>query len=104
MSKKPRKRRDRSRRPTPSSRPSGGVRLVTAEGDALVFADAQYLHAAPEEIRQILKQAGDFGLDDDLEPEPDGSLQFPWFESRSGMRSLFSPVGRRILASLTLTP
>jgi hypothetical protein len=77
---------------------------VTPEGDVLVFADAQYQHAAPEEIRQILKQAGDFGLDDDLDPEPDGSLQFPWFESRSGIRSLFAPAGRRILANLTLTP
>jgi hypothetical protein len=104
MSKKRRKRRDRSRRPATSSRPTGGVHLVTPEGDALVFANAHYQHTATEEIRQILKQAGDFGLDDDLDPEPDGSLQFPWFESRSGIRSLFAPVGQRILATLTLTP
>jgi hypothetical protein len=104
MSKKPRKRRDRSRKPTAPSRPAGGVQLVTPEGDALVFANARYQHTAPEEIRQILKQAGDFGLDDDLEPTPDGAWQFPWFESRSGIRSLFAPVGQRVLATLTLTP
>ena len=104
MSKKPRKRRDRSRKPTPSSRSTGGVRLVTPEGDALVFVNAHYQHAALEEIRQILMQAGDFGLDDDLDPEPDGSLQFPWFETRSGIPSLFAPIGQRILANLTLAP
>jgi hypothetical protein len=104
MSKKRRKRRKRPQRPTTSGRPMGGVQLVTSEGDALVFASAHYQHAAPEEIQQALKQAGDFGLDDDLEPEPDGSLQFPWYETRSEVRSLFAPVGRRVLATLTLTP
>jgi hypothetical protein len=104
MSKKPRKRRDRSRKPTAPSRATGGVQLVTPEGNALVFANARYQHTASEEIRQILKQAGDFGLDDDLELTPDGAWQFPWFESRSGIRSLFAPVGQRVLATLTLTP
>lgn len=104
MSKKRRKRRDRSRKPATSSRPRGGVELVTPEGDALVFTNTQYQHTAPEEIRQILKRAGDFGLDDDLEPGPDDAWQFPWFETGSGTGSLFAPVGRRILANLTLTP
>ena len=104
MSKKRRKRRDRSRKSARSRRPAGGIQLVTPEGDALVFTNAHYQHAALEEIRQILKQAGDFGIDDDLEPEPDGSLHFAWFETRSGTRSLFAPVGRRVLATLTLTP
>ena len=104
MSKKRRKRRKRSRRPATSRRPAGGIQLVTPEGDALVFTSARYRHAALEEIRQILKQAGDFGIDDDLEPEPDGSLDFPWFETRSGIRSLFRSIGQRILANLTLTP
>ena len=104
MSKKRRKRRDRSRKPARSRRPAGGIQLVTPEGDALVFTNAHYQHAALEEIRQILKKAGDFGIDDDTEPEPDGSLHFAWFETRLGTRSLFAPVGRRILANLTLTP
>jgi hypothetical protein len=63
-----------------------------------------FQHDAPEDIRQILKQAGDFGIEDDLQPEPDGSLHFPWFETRSRVRSLFAPIGQRILANLTLTP
>ena len=103
MSKKRRKRRSRSRK-VRCRRPAGGIQLVTSEGDALVFTNAHYQHAALEEIRQILKKAGDFGIDDDLEPEPDGSLHFAWFETRSGTRSLFAPIGRRVLANLTLTP
>ena len=104
MSKKRRKRRDRSRKPARSRRPAGGIQLVTPEGDALVFTNAHCQHAALEEIRQILKQAGDFGLDDDLEPEPDGSLHFAWFETRPGTGSRPAPLGQRVLANLTLTP
>lgn len=104
MSKKRRKRRSRSRKPAKSRRPAGGVQLVTSEGDALVFTNAHYQHAALEDIRQVLKQTGEFGIDDDLEPEPDGSLRFAWFETRPGTRSLFAPLGQRILANLTLTP
>ena len=102
MNKKRRKRRDRSRKK--SRRQAGGIQLVTPEGDALVFTNAHYQHAALEEIRQILEQAGDFGTDDDLEPEPDGSLHFAWFETRPEARSLHAPIGKRVLASLTLTP
>ncbi|TEU15898.1 MAG: hypothetical protein E3J21_12050, partial [Anaerolineales bacterium] len=101
MSKKRRKRRDRSRK-VKSRRPVGGIQLVTPEGDALVLTNAHYQHTAPDEIRQILKQAGDFSIDDDLEPEPDGSLHFAWFEARPGTRSLHAPIGRRVLANLTL--
>jgi len=104
MGKRKRKRRSRSRKPTKSRRPAGGIQLVTPEGDALVFTNAHYQHDALEDIRQILKQAGDFGIEDDLQPEPDGSLHFPWFETRSGVRSLFRPIGQRILANLTLAP
>jgi hypothetical protein len=104
MTKKRRKRRDRSRKPARSRRPAGGIQLVTPEGDALVFTNAHYQHAALDEIRQILKKADDFGLDDDLEPEPDGSLQCAWFETRPEARSLHAPIGKRVLANLTLTP
>jgi hypothetical protein len=76
---------------------------VTPEGDALVFTEAHYQHAAPEEIRQILAQAGDFGVDDDLEPDSDGSWYFPWLETGSKTGSLPAPIGQRVLASLTLT-
>lgn len=103
MSKKRRKRRDRSRK-VKSRRPVGGIQLVTPEGDALVLTNAHYQHTAPDEIRQILKQAGDFSIDDDLEPEPDGSLHFAWFETRPEARSLHAPIGRRVLANLTLNP
>jgi len=102
MSKKRRKKRSRSRKPAKSRHPRVGIQLVTPEGDALVFMNAHYRHTAPEEIRQILKQAGDFGIDDDLEPEPDGSLHFPWFETHPVARS--TPLGQRVLAHLTLTP
>ncbi|TEU13932.1 MAG: DUF2384 domain-containing protein [Anaerolineales bacterium] len=78
--------------------------MVTPEGDALVFTNAHYQHTAPDEIRQILKKAGDFSIDDDLEPEPDGSLHFAWFETRPEARSLHAPIGRRVLANLTLNP
>jgi hypothetical protein len=104
MSKKQRKRRKRPRKPATSRRPTGGIQLVTPEGDALVFTEAQYQHAAPEEIRQILAQAGDFGVDDDLEPDSDGSWYFPWLETGSKTGSPPAPIGQRVLASLTLTP
>ncbi len=110
MSKKRRKQRRRSRpsrKPaTGSSRPVGDIQLVTPEGDALIFTSARYQHDEPEEIRQILRQADDFGLgdNDDLEPEPDGSFRFPWFETRPEAPSLPVPIGRRVLANLTLTP
>jgi len=101
--KKRRKRRARPRKPARFRRPAGGIQLVTPEGDALVFTSAHYQHAALEESRQILKQADDFGIDDDLEPEPDGSLHFPWFETGPGAGSQPTPLGQRVLVNLTLT-
>jgi hypothetical protein len=77
------------------------MRIMTPEGDAIAFTKARYQHAAPEEIRQALKQAKDFEADDDL--KPDGSQRFAWLETRSGARSPFAPIGQRILANLTLT-
>jgi hypothetical protein len=105
MSKRRRKRQSRSRKPT-SPRPAPrGPRLVTPEGDPLVFVSAQYQHSALENVRKILTQADDFGLDDELEPQADNSLQFPWFETRPGVPSLHAPIiGQRVLANLTLTP
>jgi hypothetical protein len=107
MSHKRRRKRDQSRKSTQSRRPAGGIHLTTPEGDALIFTSARYQHAAMDEILQILRGAGDFGLDEDentLEPEPDGSLHLPWYETRPDAPSLFAPIGRRILANLILTP
>jgi hypothetical protein len=79
--------------------------MVTPEGDPLVFASAQYKHSAPQKVGEILSEADDFGLDDELEPQPDNSLQFPWFETRPDSPSLHAPLlGQRVLANLTLTP
>jgi hypothetical protein len=74
------------------------------EGDPLVFTSARYRHTAMEEIREILKQADDFNLDDDMEPGPGRSWDFAWLEIRSGLRRLFAFFGQRVLARLTLTP
>ncbi len=107
MSKKRPKRRRRIRRPRrPVTRPrvpAGGIHLTTPEGDEIVFTSAHYQHAALEDILSVLRQADDFGLDDDLEPESDGSFHFPWFETRPGASKPFAPIGRRVLANLTLT-
>ncbi len=99
-----RSRKKRSRR-TPSLpfTRSRGVRLTTPEGDEIVSAKATYRHAAPEQVRQILQGVGDFGIDDELQPEPDGSYSFPWLETTS-KRSRPVPIGQRVLAHLTLTP
>jgi len=103
MAKKRRKKRMPRHRPDGSRRPTGAPSLATPEGDALVFVSARYQHDAPVEIRQILARADGFDLDDETEAEPDGSLQFAWFETRAGAPGLFAPIGRRILAHLTLT-
>ncbi len=106
MSKRRRKRQSGTKRPASPRRPApSGPSLVTPEGDALVFTSAQYQYTAPEKVRTILTQADDFGLDDELEPQADNSLQFPWFETRPGVPSLHAPIiGQRVLANLTLTP
>jgi hypothetical protein len=98
------KRRPRSHDPVGPHRPSGIPQLVTPEGDPFLFASARYQHTSPQEIRRILSQASDFGLDDNLPPTPDGSVQFCWLEADSGAPALAEPLDRRILATLTLTP
>ncbi len=77
---------------------------MTPEGDPLVFANAAYSHTASDEVRRILGQAEDFDLDSELQPAPDGSIQFSWFETRPHATPLAEPLSRRILATLTLTP
>jgi len=49
-------------------------------------------------------EAEDFDLDDESEPTTDGSTQFGWFETYPGAPPPAEPFGRRILATLTLTP
>lgn len=78
--------------------------MVTPEGDALTFTSAHYQHTALAEIRHILTEADDFGLADDLEAGPDGAWHFPWYETDPDQPALFAPIGRRVLADLTLTP
>ena len=104
MTKKKRPKRNRRSRPARPRRRSGRLSLTTAEGDKLTPMNAHYGHAALTEIRQSLTGADDFGLDDDLEAEPDGTLHFPWFETDPDKPGLFTPIGQRVLANLTLTP
>ena len=104
MTKKPKKKARRERglaRPMPPL--SGGIRLVTPEGAPLVFASARYRHADPDGIRQVLSATEDFDA-----PGPDEAASeketFSWLQGGSEA-GLFGPtLGRRILASLTLTP
>ena len=104
MSRKRRKKRVPSRRSGPSRGGPGGILVVTAEGDEVVFTKVRYGHVAAEEIRQILKQADDFYLDDDEVPAAGGALSLAWLETRSGVRRLFKFLGQRVLADLTLGP
>jgi hypothetical protein len=101
-----RKRRHRksgqSRKPRFHS-PTGLPRLTTPEGHEVVFVTARYRHDAPDEIHRILGETKDFGFDEDVEPDEDGSYNFPWYETRPEARP---PIvgGRRVLAILALTP
>jgi hypothetical protein len=104
MSKKRRKRRSRPRKSARPRRQAGGGQLMTPEGDALVFMRAHYQHTAPEEIRQVLMGADDFGIDENMEAEVDGSFCFPRLETRPGEHSWPLPIGQRVLAQLTLRP
>ncbi len=83
-------------------RPASGPRLVTPEGDALVFATAHYQHNAMADIRQTLQPLDEFDLEG-AEPKPDGTLRFTWFEIEPDPRSHAPVGGERILATLTLT-
>jgi hypothetical protein len=108
MSKKRIKRRrslSRSGRPAAGRRaPPGGIRLTTPEGDEIVVARARYRHTGLEDILSVLRLAVDFGLDGDVEPEPDGTFRFPWYETRPDAPALSAPIGKRVLAQLTVTP
>ncbi len=82
----------------------GSPTLVTPEGDPLLLCSALYRHTGMREAQQILALADDFDLGDTPEPGPDGVLQFGWYEAGPGTRPLPVPLGRRVLATLTLTP
>ena len=77
---------------------------MTPEGDPLIFCRALYRHAGMDEVLHILAQADDFDLEDAPEPGPDGALQFGWYEVGPGKQPLPAPLGRRILATVTLAP
>ncbi len=97
----------RTRRPTPRQQDRhlpGGPSLVTPEGDPLLFCTATYRHSGVDEVLEILTRARDFGLSDEAEPGPDGVSHLTWYEAGRGKQALPAPIGRRILASLTLTP
>jgi len=69
----------------------------------LVFASASYRHADLDGICQVLDAAADFDSHDaDETAQP--SRSYIWLQSE-GASSLYAPaLGRRILATLTLTP
>jgi hypothetical protein len=102
--KRRRKRGKRSRRSRKPAAAAGGIHLTTPEGDEIVLTSARYRHSALEDVYSILQQADDFGLEDDLEAEPDDSFHFPWYETRPGASKPFPSIGNRVLAQLTLTP
>ena len=104
MSKKRRRQHRQRKKPTYTRPPTRTPRLTTPEGDPLIFASCQYRHTSLEEIHRILKQTNDLGLDDDLKPAPDGSIQFPWLEMDPDAPPLPEPIERRVLAMLTLSP
>jgi HEAT repeat protein len=82
--------------------PPAGPTLVTHEGDLVAFGRALYWHQGLEEILQILAQESDFDVGDD--PEPDGVLRFGWYETEEAVRPSTVGLGRRVLATLALTP
>jgi hypothetical protein len=100
MARKTRKRRSTPRRQ--NRRRLGGPSLVTPEGDPLVLSTAAYRHTGVDEVLQILTGATDLALSD--EPEPGGAFHLTWYETGRGKQPLPAPMGRRILASLTLMP
>ncbi|MGD1992696.1 MAG: DUF2384 domain-containing protein [Anaerolineae bacterium] len=81
-----------------------GRQLTTPEGDPVTFILVRYRHAAQDEIYQILKNEADFGLGEDIELDQDGAYSFAWYEIRSAASTTREPIGRRILAQLTLAP
>ena len=68
-----------------------------------MFASASYRHADLDSVRQVLDVAADFDSHDADEADQP-SHAYVWLQSE-GASSLYAPaVGRRILATLTLTP
>lgn len=90
-------------RPRGRSSRGQGVQLTTPEGDPLVFTVARYRHAAREEIRAFLEGTEDFEMEEPVGEAPDEALLFTWFETRPDAPPQHVPVGRRVLAQLTLT-
>ena len=70
----------------------------------MVVANALYRHDALDEIRQRLREANDFEWDEDLEPDPEGAFQVAWLETGSRAEASPAGLGRRVLATLALTP
>jgi hypothetical protein len=93
MTKRPRKRRPSPRGPT----------LVTPEGDPIALCTALYRHSRAGELSHTLAQAGDFEPADD-EPSPEGLLSFAWYGPEPPSRPHPAPLGRSVLAVLTLGP
>lgn len=80
-------------------------RLVTPEGDPLVFAHVVFEHDAPDEIRRRLGDAEDFEWDEAPHAggaDTDEVWQGTWVETEPGPGR--APLGQRVLATLTLTP
>jgi hypothetical protein len=77
---------------------------VTPEGDQMVLVHSVYRHRALAGIEQRLKEADDFDWDETVEPAADGSRQIVWVETGPGAADVPAPLGRRILATVTLTP
>ena len=102
MAKKKRKQRPAARRQR--GRAPGGPTMVTPEGDPLAFCTALYQHTGMDEVLQILSATDDFDLGDAPRAGPDGALQFGWYEMEPSRPPRPAPMGRRVLATVTLTP
>ena len=92
----------RQRSSTGSRAPIGGAQLTTPEGDPVAFTSARYRHAARKEICALLQQTDEFKQEDAL-TLADEPRHFDWFETRPDAPAPFAPIGRRILAHLTVT-
>lgn len=89
--------------------PIGGLRITTPEGDELVIATVRYRVDDALAAGVLLQAQDDFDLTrdpdylDEWDPEGDEALDFVWLETRPGAPDLAPPLGRRVLASITLT-
>jgi len=101
MTRRQRKGQGRVGKPV-TPRPPRMPRLVTPEGDPMVFARALYRHAGLAEIRRRLKAAGDFDWDESTGAGPGGLFEMTWIEVDPGAAPQAASLGQRILAALTL--